>query len=896
MAITQEIFEAYLHCPTKCHLVAHDIEAECAPHLPQMIKGNDTFRCEGVSRMCAGVPADEMSIGLPTLMALKQKRYRVVVDCDLLTPSLAAQVHGLHLLNRDERSGKGVYTPFRFVSTERVRAVDRMLLAFDAIVFSQAFGTAPPTGEIIHGREYTTTKVPLAKLYGSVRSALHNISQQLADPAPPVPVLNKHCPECQFAVRCGRIAKEMDDLSLLSKMSEKERQRFHERGIFTVTQLSHTFRHRGRVGKRHDHALKALAIRKNQIHVVGKVTWTTVGTPVYIDVESDPDRGFYYCIGIRFESAGAGVQRSFWADDPAEEGKMWTECLAALSAIENARLVHYGSFETSFLRQMKKRYPTAGSTDLLSRLMESAVNLLAIVYAQVYFPTYSNSLKDIAQYLGFSWSEPVASGLIALQWRRQWERTHDQKLKLRLLTYNTEDCAAAEVVARALSSLSSPDANVVDAGSVKREYPQRFGKNDFALPEFQQINDAARWDYQRDKVYIRTGKRSIRPRLNAASRVLSRMVHVVEVAEERPTACTVCGSAEIKRWGRLVRIVHDLKLSQIGIKRWVVRYSFPRYICWRCRKTFHKFTAEPGKYGATIHAYVAYQVIELQLSQRAVARSLVQLFNIPVSPETVNGLKADEASRYAGTYQALLEKLVRGPVVHADETKAKILGKQGYVWVFANSEEVVFAFSESREASTPQRVLEGFSGVLVSDFYTAYDSIACPQQKCLIHLMRDINEDLCKQPFNEEMKEIAGQFANLLRPIISSVDRFGLRARHLRKHQSDVARFYKTLLERACHTDVAVGYQRRFERNRDRLFTFLDHDGVAWNNNCAEHAIKAFARLRNVIGGTSTEKGLHEYLILLSISETCKNKGVQFLDFLLSRESDVDRFMSRARH
>ena len=84
-------------------------------------------------------------------------------------------------------------------------------------------------------------------------------------------------------------------------------------------------------------------------------------------------------------------------------------------------------------------------------------------------------------------------------------------------------------------------------------------------------------------------------------------------------------------------------------------------------------------------------------------------------------------------------------------------------------------------------------------------------------------------------------------------------------------------------------------KNRDRLFTFLDYDGVPWNNNNAEHAIKAFARLRNIFGGTSTVKGMREYLILLSISEMCKNKGVRFLDFLLSEESDMDQFAARMR-
>jgi len=208
-------------------------------------------------------------------------------------------------------------------------------------------------------------------------------------------------------------------------------------------------------------------------------------------------------------------------------------------------------------------------------------------------------------------------------------------------------------------------------------------------------------------------------------------------------------------------------------------------------------------------------------------------------------------------------------------------------------EDVAFVYSAGREASTPQNVLQKFGGVLVSDFYAAYDSIACAQQKCLIHLMRDINDDLFKQPFNDEMNAIGRLFAELLQPMIDSVDRFGLKTRFLRKHRRDVDRFYQTLSRQEYQTEVAVGYARRFEKNRDRLFTFLEHDGVPWNNNNAEHAIKAFVRLRNIIGGTSTVKGLREYLVLLSISETCKCKGVSFLDFLLSGDADVDTFVSK---
>ena len=189
-----------------------------------------------------------------------------------------------------------------------------------------------------------------------------------------------------------------------------------------------------------------------------------------------------------------------------------------------------------------------------------------------------------------------------------------------------------------------------------------------------------------------------------------------------------------------------------------------------------------------------------------------------------------------------------------------------------------------------QAILRDFSGVLISDFYAAYESIRCAQQKCLVHLIRDVNEDLSKQPFNEEMNELARNFASLLKPIIETVDRFGLKAYHLRRHKDSVKRFYEGLARRGYQTEVAIAYKKRFERNSEKLFTFLDYDGVPWNNNNAEHAIKAFVRLRRSIDGKSSIRGIRDYLVLLSISETCKCRGLSFLSFLRSGHTDIISF------
>ena len=99
------------------------------------------------------------------------------------------------------------------------------------------------------------------------------------------------------------------------------------------------------------------------------------------------------------------------------------------------------------------------------------------------------------------------------------------------------------------------------------------------------------------------------------------------------------------------------------------------------------------------------------------------------------------------------------------------------------------------------------------------------------------------------------------------------------------------------HSDVAEKYRKRFLKYRDKLFTFLDYDGVPWNNNNAEHAVKHFAKYRRISNGQMTANGLQPYLILLSIYQTCVYKGVSFLRFLLSGEKDVDAFAeANSRH
>ena len=108
--------------------------------------------------------------------------------------------------------------------------------------------------------------------------------------------------------------------------------------------------------------------------------------------------------------------------------------------------------------------------------------------------------------------------------------------------------------------------------------------------------------------------------------------------------------------------------------------------------------------------------------------------------------------------------------------------------------------------------------------------------------------------------------------------------------RESVDRFFKRLSDREYRSETALKCNQRLQNNREALFTFLDHDDIPWNNNNAEHAVKAFALLRRDLDGLANEKGINEYLTLLTVSQTCKYMGVDFLDFLRSGEKDIHAF------
>jgi predicted RNA-binding Zn-ribbon protein involved in translation (DUF1610 family) len=412
-------------------------------------------------------------------------------------------------------------------------------------------------------------------------------------------------------------------------------------------------------------------------------------------------------------------------------------------------------------------------------------------------------------------------------------------------------------------------------------------------PEFELANKCTYFDYQRDRVFARTQRlppRSPSKPVKFTKRQLSLATNVREVLY----ACPACGAKRLRRGKEIVRWQIDLKFykTQIGVKKWQPRYIVSNYQCPKCGVKFTlpttPFVANSRvKYGHGLTCWCVYQSILGKQPMLSVHRGLRDIFNLNIPIADLYRFKQILASYYADLSREILGAILNADAIHIDETPVKLRRTMGYVWVISSATNVYYLFRESREGDFLKELLGTYQGTLVSDFFTAYDSLKCRQQKCLVHLMRDMNDDLRRNPYDQELRSITEPFAKLLKDIILTIDRYGLRRWHLHKYAKAAEKMCTAMAERRLTSVCALKFQSRFEKYGNRLFTFLNYDGVPWNNNNAEHAVHRFARLRQIADGTFTQSSLQQVLVLLSILETCEYRRVNSLKFLLSGQRQL---------
>ncbi|MDO8586818.1 MAG: IS66 family transposase, partial [Armatimonadota bacterium] len=277
--------------------------------------------------------------------------------------------------------------------------------------------------------------------------------------------------------------------------------------------------------------------------------------------------------------------------------------------------------------------------------------------------------------------------------------------------------------------------------------------------------------------------------------------------------------------------------------------------------------------GVRLMSLIAKLHIECRVPLSTIRNSLETLYSLRLSKGELSEILHTVAKYGARDYSKLLADVRGSPVAHADETGWREDGVNGYIWSFSTPKTRYFVYNRSRAGDIPKEVLgEEFGGVLVCDFYCAYNVLLTRRQRCWVHFLRDLRKLKDDHPDETEVAKWVDEVIGVYR-----------RAKRFRSNK-----FEERLAKRIVFEEEALSLAlpfvktdlpqrvlaQRIERFLPELFVFVEDPRAPSDNNAAERSVRPSVIARKISGGTRSAKGSATKMTLMSLFGTWKLRGL----------------------
>jgi transposase len=372
------------------------------------------------------------------------------------------------------------------------------------------------------------------------------------------------------------------------------------------------------------------------------------------------------------------------------------------------------------------------------------------------------------------------------------------------------------------------------------------------------------------------------------------------VEEVLPQQCKHCGTALPQRPGErqtagdvFRRQIVDLPEVIVPV---VTEYQYPKLMCPCCQKgTRAELQPEhEHEIGERLTAVVSYLIGSRKMTRRDVSASMSDLFGVDLSVGSVQKAWEETADAVAAPYTELEQALPTEPVLNGDETGSRTNGDKRWVWVLCSSWFVFFHIACSRGVEVLVQLLgKSFAGILCSDRCPTYLSYHKGlAQFCWAHLQRTL-KGIGEFASMEDSKHFARNMLFAVGRMFALWYRFRgeagpgerLLSRHeliqqsipIQKKICDLAAKFLDSEEREVRN-----LARAFYVHWDKLFTFIEQDGVEPTNNSSERSLRLFVLIRKITYGNRSAKGEIALARILTVIQTCKLQQRPLLSYLLT--------------
>lgn len=348
-----------------------------------------------------------------------------------------------------------------------------------------------------------------------------------------------------------------------------------------------------------------------------------------------------------------------------------------------------------------------------------------------------------------------------------------------------------------------------------------------------------------------------------------------QFAEHRATVCPDCGGPLNECAETRVRYVEDIP----DTKPETTQHTIHRDWCPQCKQKVEPPITDALP-GSTLGLRVLVLSAWLHYALGNTLGQLVEVFNFHLQLKITPGGLIQMWYRLQELlfewYEQIQREALLSAVLHADETGWRVNGKTNWLWCFTNPDCTYYLIDRSRGSPALARFFTAeFQGTLVTDFWSAYNAVACAdRQMCLVHLLRELEQTLqYKNPgpgwseFEKKLRRLLGDAIRLWK-CRDELETAALVSRRLRLDQR-----LGELIEADWNNGHARRLLKRLRRHQQDLFTFLDRDGVPFDNNHAERSIRPAVVIRKNSYGNRSEQGADCQAVLMSVFRTLKQRG-----------------------
>ena len=353
----------------------------------------------------------------------------------------------------------------------------------------------------------------------------------------------------------------------------------------------------------------------------------------------------------------------------------------------------------------------------------------------------------------------------------------------------------------------------------------------------------------------------------------SRMVPT-ESVDHALDVCPDCGTPLDGGSVQRTREVIDLPITPVR----VVEHRFIMRICPACKR---RCTPKVDLEGVVLgQQRLSVNVLTLITTLREVGRLPVAtiqwlldtVYHLPLSTGGITAVLHQVAQRAAPEVAAIRDRIRTSPVVHADETGWREDGKNGYVWGLSTATDRYFVRGGRGKGMLDDALGPDFQGVLVSDFYAAYDHYPGLHQRCWVHLLRDCH-DLCDlYPKDGGLRN----WAAALRRVFEQGKAVTGNAQERQQAQRLLTQELREQCAGPATDALAVQGKlcRRILKYLSELLTFVADPAVPADNNAAEGNLRSLVVQRKISGGTRSPQGSSTVMTLASLFGTWQAQGV----------------------